>query len=54
MFPLGCAGARPHINWKAPAHTELLPHSSNFSVFIVNIIMQIKKTFKVPRRRHVL
>jgi hypothetical protein len=44
IFPLSCAGARPRSNWNTPAHTELLQHSWNSSVFVANIlIMHIKK-----------
>jgi hypothetical protein len=39
MFPLSCAGTRPRSNWDTHAHTELLPRSSNFSIFIVNIVI---------------
>jgi hypothetical protein len=47
MFPVSFAGARPRSNRKFRAHTELLPRSWNFSVFIVNIrIMHITKKFK--------
>jgi hypothetical protein len=48
MFPLSCADARPRSNWKPPAHTELLPRSWHFSIFIVNapITHITKKLFK--------
>jgi hypothetical protein len=44
MFPLSWARARPRSNWNAAAHNEMSPRSSNFSIFIVNIlIMHITK-----------
>jgi hypothetical protein len=44
MFPLSYIGARLSSNWNARTDTELLPHSWNFSTFIVNIlIMHITK-----------
>jgi hypothetical protein len=45
-------GARLRGKGNAPAHTEVLPRSWNFLIFVVNIlIMHITETFKVPRDR---
>jgi hypothetical protein len=43
MFPVSCADAPPRSNRNAPAHSELLSRSWNFSVVVVNIILHITK-----------
>jgi hypothetical protein len=52
---LEAARVRSRVSkWNTPAHTELLPRSWNFSIFIPNIfIMRTTTTFEVPHSRQV-
>jgi hypothetical protein len=50
MFPASWGGVQPRNSWNAPAHTELLPRSLNFSIFVIIIIIIIIITLSPLRR----